>query len=179
VRARSRASTTGELSFGTLRFPCALGRSGCRALKREGDGATPVGCWAMRKVLYRADRLLRPRTCLPVARIGAHAGWCDAADDRNYNRPVRLPYAGRAERLWRIDGLYDVIVVLGYNDSARIRQRGSAIFLHVAQPGLAPTAGCIALARAHLLRLLAHLPRGARACVLAAPARARFACGVG
>ena len=81
-------------------------------------------------------------------------GWCDAPADRNYNRPVRHPYPASAERLWRADGLYDVVVVLGYNDRPRVRGRGSAIFMHVARPGYAPTEGCIALARPHLLRVL-------------------------
>jgi L,D-peptidoglycan transpeptidase YkuD (ErfK/YbiS/YcfS/YnhG family) len=67
---------------------------------------------------------------------------------------VRHPYPASAERLWRQDELYDIVAVLGYNDVPRIRGRGSAIFMHVARPDLAPTEGCIALARAHLLRLL-------------------------
>jgi L,D-peptidoglycan transpeptidase YkuD (ErfK/YbiS/YcfS/YnhG family) len=154
------------LRYGPLSVPCALGRSGCRVRKREGDGATPVGCFAVRRVLYRADRLLRPRTRLPVAVIGVRAGWCDSPGDRNYNRQVTLPYAGRAERLWRSDRLYDLVVVLGYNDTPRRHGSGSAIFLHVAHPvaprALAPTEGCIAVPAAHLLRLLARLAPGAR-----------------
>ncbi len=116
----------------------------------------------MRAVLYRPDRVRRPRTRLPVRPIRPHDGWCDAPADRNYNRPVRHPYPASAERLWRADGLYDVVVVLGYNDRPRVRGRGSAIFMHVARPGYAPTEGCIALARPHLLRLLERLgPRSA------------------
>ena len=170
VDVRSAAARTGMLRLGGLTFPCALGRGGCRVLKREGDGATPVGRFLLRKVLYRPDRVPHPRTRLPVVRLGKDAGWCDAPEDRNYNRPVRLPYAARAERLWRADRLYDVLVVLDYNERPRVRHRGSAIFLHVAHTDLAPTDGCIALARAHLLRVLAHLKRGARLCV---PAQAR------
>jgi L,D-peptidoglycan transpeptidase YkuD (ErfK/YbiS/YcfS/YnhG family) len=139
---------------GPLAFACALGRAGCLARKREGDGATPVGQWQLRRVLYRADRTPRPRTALPVRAIRRDDGWCDAGTDRNYNRPVRHPYPASAERLWRIDQLYDVVVLLGYNDAPRRRGRGSAIFMHVARPGLEPTEGCIALARPHLLRLI-------------------------
>ena len=125
--------------------------------KREGDGATPVGVWRMREVLYRPDRVQRPRTQLPVKAIRPRDGWCDASTDRNYNRPVSHPYPASAERLWREDGLYDVVVVLDYNDCPRVRGHGSAIFLHVAKPGFAPTEGCIAFTRPHLLRLLARL----------------------
>ena len=125
--------------------------------KREGDGATPVGVWRMREVLYRPDRVQRPRTQLPVKAIRPRDGWCDASTDRNYNRPVSHPYPASAERLLREDGLYDVVVVLDYNDCPRVRGHGSAIFLHVAKPGFAPTEGCIAFTRPHLLRLLARL----------------------
>ena len=144
------------LTYGNLSFPCAFGRSGRLAGKREGDGATPLGSFALRQAFYRPDRLLRPRDaaadCLPIA---PSDGWCDAPKDRNYNRPVHHPYPASAERLWRYDGLYDVVVVMGYNDHPRIAGRGSAVFMHVAAPGLKPTEGCIALARPHLLRAAA------------------------
>jgi L,D-peptidoglycan transpeptidase YkuD (ErfK/YbiS/YcfS/YnhG family) len=161
VRGRSAGAQTGTLSFGGLRLPCALGRSGRRAAKREGDGATPIGSFAVREVFYRADRLARPRTALPLRPIAALDGWCDDPLDRNYNRRVRHPYPASAERLWRSDHLYDLVVVLGYNDHPRVAGRGSAIFVHVAGPGYAPTAGCIALRLPDLKRLLEEVPRGA------------------
>jgi L,D-peptidoglycan transpeptidase YkuD (ErfK/YbiS/YcfS/YnhG family) len=142
-------------------YPCALGRSGRRALKREGDGATPVGIWEAREVLYRPDRVGRPRTGLRVRPIRRADGWCDAPHDRNYNRPVRHPYHASAERLWRNDELYDLLIVLGYNDRPRRRGRGSAIFMHVTGDINQPTAGCIALWRPHLIRVVQAL--GARA----------------
>jgi L,D-peptidoglycan transpeptidase YkuD (ErfK/YbiS/YcfS/YnhG family) len=134
--------------------------------KREGDGATPVGCWRALRVLYRADRVRRPLTGLPVTRIRRTDGWCDASGDRNYNRAVRHPYGASAESLWREDRLYDVVVVLGHNTVPRVRGHGSAIFLHLAGPGYAPTHGCIALRQEHLLLLLGHLRVGSKACVL-------------
>ena len=103
---------------------------------------------------------------MPARAIRNCDGWCDAPTDRNYNRPVRLPYPASAERLWREDELYDVVVVLGHNDCPRTKGRGSAIFMHVAKPGYAPTEGCIALALPHLLRLLEHV--GTRATVAVA-----------
>lgn len=157
IRALSAASQRGILQFGPFRMPCALGRSGVRTLKREGDGATPRGRFPLRRVLYRGRR--RPRTALHLRAIHSADGWCDSASDRNYNRPVRLPYRARAERLWRADELYDVLVVLGYNDVPRIRNRGSAIFLHIARPGFLPTEGCVAMREADLLRLIAAVPR--------------------
>jgi len=110
---------------------------------------------------------------LPVSAIRKCDGWCDAPTDRNYNRPVALPYPTGAERLWREDELYDVVVVLGYNDCPRAKGRGSAIFMHVAKPGYAPTEGCIALTRPHLLRLLERLDGRAAVSVLAGQKSAR------
>jgi L,D-peptidoglycan transpeptidase YkuD (ErfK/YbiS/YcfS/YnhG family) len=147
----------GTLALGPMRFQCALGRSGRRANKREGDGATPCGRFRLVRVLYRSDRRPRPRTGLPVSAIGPDDGWCDAAGDRNYNRPVRLPYPASAERMWREDGLYDLVVVLDHNTRPRMRGAGSAIFLHVARTGFRPTEGCVALSERTLERLLFHL----------------------
>ncbi len=131
-----------------------MGRSGSRVRKREGDGATPVGIWPLRGVLYRADRVTRPRTPLPVTPILPNHGWCDDVRDANYNRPVPWPYRASAERLWREDHLYDIVAVLGFNDQPRIQGRGSAIFLHVAAPDFSPTEGCVALALEDLVKLL-------------------------
>jgi L,D-peptidoglycan transpeptidase YkuD (ErfK/YbiS/YcfS/YnhG family) len=142
------------MRLGVLNLPCAFGRAGRRARKHEGDGATPVGRWQVLGVLYRADRVQRPLTRLPVRPIARDDGWCDASADRNYNRPVRHPYAASAERLWRADHLYDIVVVLNHNVQPRVRSRGSAIFMHIARPGYAPTEGCIALRREHLLRFV-------------------------
>jgi L,D-peptidoglycan transpeptidase YkuD (ErfK/YbiS/YcfS/YnhG family) len=144
----------------------ALGRAGMRALKREGDGGTPLGRFPIRQVLYRADRGPRPRTKLPVHAIRADDGWCDDPANRNYNRLIRLPSQQSAEGLRRADHLYDLVLVLGFNDRPRVRGRGSAIFVHLARPGLTPTEGCIALTRRDLLALLAAAPPGSEIWVL-------------
>lgn len=154
VRALNAASQRGYLVFGPFRVPCALGRSGVKALKREGDMATPRGRFRLRSVFYNSDRGARPRTALLLNRLRRTDGWCDTPSDRNYNRFVSLPYPKSAERLWREDGVYDIIIVLGYNDVPRIRNRGSAIFIHLARPGFLPTEGCVALRSADLLRVL-------------------------
>jgi len=138
----------------------ALGRSGTKALKREGDGATPLGRFPVRQVLYRAGRLPQPRTPLPLRAIRADDGWCEDPADRNYNRLVKLSPRSSADRLTRDDHLYDLILVLGHNDRPRVKGRGSAIFVHHARPGYSPTAGCIALAQHDLSMLLAELRRG-------------------
>lgn len=135
----------------------ALGKGGVRPAKdkREGDGASPLGVWPLRRVLYRPDKVSPPITALPVEPIGREDGWCDASGDPNYNRPVVLPYPASAERMWREDDVYDLVVVLGHNDSPPEAGLGSAIFLHLARADFSPTEGCVALARADLEALLA------------------------
>jgi L,D-peptidoglycan transpeptidase YkuD (ErfK/YbiS/YcfS/YnhG family) len=146
--------------------PAALGRGGVRALKREGDGGTPLGRFPVSQILYRADRVPRPRTQLPLHAIRTHDGWCEDPADRNYNRLVRLSPQSSADRLSRSDHLYDLVLVLGYNDRPRVRGRGSAIFVHLARPGYAPTAGCIALSHHDLNMLLTQLRYGTEIAII-------------
>jgi len=145
----------GRLDLAGRLWRVALGRGGVRADKQEGDGATPAGLLPLRRVLYRADRIPPPRCAVPREPIAPNDGWCDDAGHPDYNRKVRLPHPARCEELWRSDALYDVVGVLGWNDSPIERGRGSAIFLHVARAGLAPTEGCIALPLPELQALLA------------------------
>jgi L,D-peptidoglycan transpeptidase YkuD (ErfK/YbiS/YcfS/YnhG family) len=135
---------------------CALGRSGVTPAeaKREGDGKTPLGEWPLRRVLYRADHGGAPQTALETQAIMPDDGWCDAPEDPSYNRPIRLPYPASAERLWRDDRLYDLVVVLGHNDDPVTPGRGSAIFLHLASHDYRTTEGCMAIRRPDLEALL-------------------------
>lgn len=156
------AHADGRFDMGGRRVRCALGKGGVIDAddKREGDGCTPLGLWPMRRVLYRPDKGPKPVTRLPVAAIARDDGWCDAPADPNYNKPVKLPYPASAEKMWRSDELYDLVLVLGYNDAPVRKGRGSAIFLHCARPTYSPTAGCVALARKDVLALLAKVGPG-------------------
>ena len=141
---------------------CALGRGGvveARA-KREGDGATPLGVWRLREAFFRPDRGPAPATRLPLTALSPADGWSDDPADPAYNRRVRLPHAFGHERMWRGDGLYDLVVALSYNDDPPAPGLGSAIFLHCAAPDYAPTEGCVALARADLVGVLAAAAPG-------------------
>lgn len=156
VRAKPGQRTRGWLMAGPLALPVALGRGGIQANKREGDGGTPRGTFRPRRVWWRADRAARPRTLLPVRRIRGNDGWCEDPRDRHYNQPVRLMPDHPGDRLKRADHLYDLIVELDHNTRPRIAGRGSAVFVHVARPGFAPTAGCVALKADALRRLIAR-----------------------
>lgn len=146
----------GRLIWRGQTWRCALGKGGVRVEKEEGDGATPAGLLPLRRILYRADRVPPPRCAMPVEPIAPTDGWCDDPAHWDYNRFVHLPHDARHEALWRQDGVYDVLVVLGWNDQPVVKGRGSAIFLHVARPDYAPTEGCVALASPDLSRLLAE-----------------------
>jgi L,D-peptidoglycan transpeptidase YkuD (ErfK/YbiS/YcfS/YnhG family) len=130
------------------------------AEKREGDGASPVGVWPIRRVLYRPDRGSAPVTAFPLAEIARDDGWCDAPTDPAYNQPVKLPYPASAEHMWLESGVYDIVVILGHNDSPPVPGLGSAIFLHLASDDYGPTAGCVAVSRADMLELLAKARPG-------------------
>ena len=152
--------TATEAHHGTLRaaghvYDCTLGPSGVRAEKREGDGVTPVGVYPLRAIWYRAGRIPEPVSTLPLHGIEQDDGWCDAPADPSYNRPVKLPYRASAEKMWRDDAVYDLVVILGHNDDPPVPGKGSAIFLHIANQAFGPTEGCIGLRREDLLTLAA------------------------
>ena len=162
-----RVGADGTLAWQGRRLRCALGRGGVTDDKREGDGATPAGCFALRRVYYRADRVAPPETVLPVAAVDPADAWCDDPADAAYNTRVRQPHAAGTETLWRDDALYDVVVVLGHNDDPVVPGAGSAIFLHVARPDFGPTEGCVAVPLADLLDILAACAATTRLCVAA------------
>ena len=143
-----------------FRIPCAIGRGGFVREKCEGDGATPIGNWPLRRVFYRPDRLAPPVTTLPVFPIAPDDGWCDDPDHSLYNQLVKKPFAARHEDMWRDDTRYDLVVVLGHNDNPVVPHAGSAIFWHLARPDWRATAGCVAVCRESMLWLLAQCHPG-------------------
>jgi L,D-peptidoglycan transpeptidase YkuD (ErfK/YbiS/YcfS/YnhG family) len=157
VRTRPANRRQGWLAAGPWRIPVALGRSGIKANKREGDGATPAGRFRAVRLWWRPDRLPRPATRLPVRPIGPADAWCEDPSDRRYNRPIKLRPGETGDRLRRGDSLYDLVIEINHNARPRITGRGSAVFIHVARPHLAPTAGCIAMPTAVLRQLLRRI----------------------
>jgi len=154
VRRSPLNHSRGFIEAGPLRIPCALGRSGTARRKREGDGASVIGRFSLIQVFYRRDKRLPLRTNLPLKPIRTTDGWCDEPSDRRYNRKVTKPCPSSHESLWRDDDLYDVVVDIGINRGPIVKGRGSALFLHIARPGYAPTAGCVAVSENHMARLL-------------------------
>jgi L,D-peptidoglycan transpeptidase YkuD (ErfK/YbiS/YcfS/YnhG family) len=157
IGTRPSRRPQGWLLAGPLALAVALGRGGIKANKREGDGATPRGRFRPVRLWWRADRMPRPPTFLPVRRIGSEDAWCEDPRHRSYNRAVRRSAIEPGDRLRRADNLYDMIVQIDHNSRPRIAGRGSAIFIHVARPLLAPTSGCIALRYKDLRTLLRRI----------------------
>jgi L,D-peptidoglycan transpeptidase YkuD (ErfK/YbiS/YcfS/YnhG family) len=148
------------LDWGNGKRRAAIGPGGIAIKGGEGDGITPRGSWPVREIFYRADRVPAPRTSLPLRAIAPDDGWCDAPDDPNYNRLVKLPYAASHETMWREDHLYDLVVVLGFNDDPVVAGQGSAIFLHLARDGYANTHGCVAMTYDDMLAAIEQLQPG-------------------
>jgi L,D-peptidoglycan transpeptidase YkuD (ErfK/YbiS/YcfS/YnhG family) len=148
------------LDWGAGKKRAAIGPGGIAIKGGEGDGITPRGRFVVREIFYRADRIAAPSTALPLWAIQKDDGWCDAPEDPNYNRLVKLPYPASAENMWREDHLYDLVAVLGYNDDPVFVGKGSAIFLHLARPDYAPTHGCVALAPADVRAAIEQLQPG-------------------
>lgn len=142
------------LYWGDSILKCTWGKGGIRQDKVEGDGATPMGRFPFRHVYYRPDRLERPTTHLPLQALTQDDGWCDDPNDVNYNQFVKLPYQARHEKLWRDDHIYDIILVVGYNDTPIVKGKGSAVFVHLMRPNKTPTEGCIAFSQKDLLQVL-------------------------
>ncbi len=161
-----KVSSSGTLLWKGKTYACAIGKGGVTEHKKEGDGATPIGCFALREVLYRPDTVGKePVTDLPISVIRENDGWCDDPGDPAYNKKVSIPYPGRHEALWRTDEIYDIIVPLGYNDEPVVAGKGSAIFMHVARPNYTPTEGCIALALPDLLEILRTVSKETKICI--------------
>lgn len=137
--------------------------------KVEGDKKTPIGRWVMREVFYRPDRESRPETDLPCRALAPHEGWCENPNLPTYNRLMPTDEDRQISSLWRNDGLYDLIVVLGYNDDPPIPGKGSAIFLHCARPNFGFSAGCVSLARDDLVTMLRDANKNSAVVVMPLP----------
>lgn len=162
VRPAPGRKSRALVQCGNIVVPAAIGRSGRTALKREGDGATPIAGMKLLYGFFRGDHMRPPVTPLSLRRIRPDMLWCDQPGDSNYNRPVRAPFRASHEELRRKDGLYDICLVMDWNITSRKRNRGSAIFFHLIRPGYEPTEGCVAVSLPAMKRLLPYMRKGTR-----------------
>jgi len=153
---------SGYLKYKNLKFQCALGKAGIKNKKMEGDNITPKGIFEIIKIYYRADKIKDIRTSIKKIKIKKDMGWCDDPNSRFYNKQIKLPTKLGHEKLFRNDDLYDLILVLNYNINPIIKNKGSAIFLHVATKNLDNTKGCIAILKKDLIALLAKIKKNTK-----------------
>jgi L,D-peptidoglycan transpeptidase YkuD (ErfK/YbiS/YcfS/YnhG family) len=145
---------TGYLNYKDFKFRCALGKNGIRKKIKEGDDITPKGIYKIKTVYFRQDRIKKISTSINSKKIKKNMGWCDDPKSDNYNQLINLPNKYNSEKLYRNDNIYDLIVVLDYNMNPTIKNKGSAIFIHIAKKNYTPTKGCIALSKIDLLKIL-------------------------
>lgn len=150
---------TGYLKYNNLKFKCSLGKKGIGLKKREGDNITPVGTYKILKVFYRKDRIRKISSKFKLFEIKKKMGWCDDPRSKNYNKLILLPSKYKYEKLYRKDSLYDIILVLNYNTKPIIKNKGSAIFIHVANKSFIKTKGCIGLNKNNLIYLLKNIKK--------------------
>lgn len=155
----------GTLIWNEKTYRCAIGKNGCTEDKKEGDGKTPIGCFPVGELFYRADKIEKPNTVLPLHATRTIDGWCDDPDNSRYNTFVKLPYEASAEKLWREDDIYDIVLTLGYNDNPIVPGKGSAIFLHIARENYSGTEGCIALSLPDMLEILSTIQNNTLVCI--------------
>ncbi len=142
------------LSTDDVSFFCVFGRDGVTTEKMEGDWKTPKGTFPIRKIYYRKDRISDLETTIKCIPLSENDAWCDDPTKKEYNTFIKLPFAGSYENLWREDEMYDIIIVLGYNDSPVIKEKGSAIFIHIAKKNMEYTKGCLAVKKEDMLKLV-------------------------
>ena len=145
---------SGYLKYKDLQFKCALGKSGIGKKKIEGDNITPKGIFDIVKIYYRSDRVKKISSKFRLIKITKKMGWCDDPNSKKYNQIINIPYNFGYEKLYRKDNVYDLIIVLNYNMNPITKNKGSAIFIHVAKKKFKKTAGCVALKKRELIKLI-------------------------
>jgi L,D-peptidoglycan transpeptidase YkuD (ErfK/YbiS/YcfS/YnhG family) len=150
---------SGYLKYKNLKFRCALGKAGIKKKEKEGDDITPKGIFKITRIYYRADKINNITTSIKKVKIKKNMGWCDDPTSNFYNKEIKLPSKYSHEKLYRKDSLYDLVLVLNYNTNPIIKNKGSAIFLHIARDSYKRTKGCIALKKKHLILLISKIKK--------------------
>ena len=153
---------SGYLKYKNFKFKCALGKRGIGKKKREGDKITPIGTYKIFKIYYRKDRLKKINSKIKLHKINNNFAWCDDPLSKKYNQLIKLPTKYGHEKLFRRDNIYDLILVLNYNMKPVIKNKGSAIFIHVARKNYESTEGCIALKKSDLIMLIRKIKKNTK-----------------
>ena len=157
---------SGYLKYKNLKFRCALGKAGIKKKKKEGDNITPKGTYKIIRIYCRKDRIRQVKSRIKIYKINKKIGWCDDPRSKKYNQLIKLPSQFGHEKFYRNDHLYDLILVLNYNMKPIIKNKGSAIFIHLAKRNYYPTKGCIALSKNNLLIILNKINKNTKIKIL-------------
>jgi len=145
-----------KLTFNNYKVKCAVGKRGIGIKKREGDLKTPKGKFKISYILYRKDRVGNLTSKLKKVVIKRNMGWCNDPKSNDYNKLIRFPFSFTAEKLFKKNNTYDIILVLNYNSNPIKKNKGSAIFLHIARKSFMSTEGCVAIKKSDL-RLISSI----------------------
>ena len=157
---------SGYLKYKNLKFRCSLGKAGIKVKKKEGDNITPKGTYKIIRIYCRKDRIRQVKSRIKIYKINKKIGWCDDPRSKKYNQLIKLPNKFRHEKFYRKDHLYDLIIVLNYNMRPVVKNKGSAIFIHLARRNYNPTKGCIALSKNNLLIILNKINKNTKIKIL-------------
>ena len=152
----------GYLEYKNFKFRCAVGKAGVKTKIKEGDNITPKGTYKILNIYYRKDRLKKITSSIKKIKINKNMGWCDDTRSINYNKQIKLPSKLSHEILYRKDNIYDIICVINYNINPTLKNKGSAIFLHIAKKNYQRTKGCIALKKNHLIKLIKTIKKNTK-----------------
>ena len=153
---------SGYLKYKNLKFRCALGKAGIGKKKIEGDSITPRGKFNIVKIYYRSDRVKKISSKYRLIKISKNMGWCDDPNSKSYNQLINLPTKYTHEKLYRRDNVYDLLIVLNYNMSPIFKNKGSAIFIHIARQNYKKTSGCVAIKKPHLIKLIKTIKKNTK-----------------
>ncbi len=141
------------LVYDDFEFKCVIGLNGSTWNKIEGDKKTPKGIYSLGPLFYRSDRIKKPITKLKLIKIKKDMGWCDDIRSKKYNKLIKIHNKIRFEKMWRKNHIYDLLIPIKYNSNKIIKNKGSAIFIHLTK-NYKKTLGCIALKENDFLILL-------------------------
>ena len=142
------------LVYKGYKIKCCIGKSGISSMKKEGDLSTPKGIFKLGSLYYRKDRINTHKCKIKKRILLKKMGWCNDSKSKNYNKEIKFPFKYKAERLYRKDGIYDLLINIKYNFRPVIKKKGSAIFLHLSDDRYKPTEGCVAITKKDFLKIL-------------------------
>tara|TARA_Y200000002_G_C22446751_1_gene564567 strand:+ start:111 stop:602 length:492 start_codon:yes stop_codon:yes gene_type:complete len=143
-----------NLYLNDYKLKCTVGKRGITGKKKEGDKKTPKGSFKFVSLFYRKDRIKKVKSNLKKYIIKKNMGWCDDPKSKYYNKLIKFPFKFSAEKLYLKKNIYDIILILNFNSKPVIKNKGSAIFLHISNKKYTPTNGCIAVSLKDMKLLL-------------------------